>query len=605
MKEAVQNKKADSAREGAMFAYQELAQHLGHPAEPYLVPELHSILAGYGDKQVDVRHAAADAGEALFSLPGRFSVKLLVPILLENLTNEKKWQTKIAALQFLGNLTKTSASQIQLCLPIIIPVVSDVMWATKPEVKVAATECMTLVCGTLDNIDVIPFLPALISCIANPEQVPECVYKLAATTFVQQVEAPTLAIMVPLLNRALAERKPATQRQTTVIIDNMCKLVENPADAHQFLPILMPGLDRIIEIAADPELRTVASNAKATMIRVGGGGDSEAEDPAAVKIRHEKEHADTVKLLKETLAKASKKSIDEITLNYCGSLINVMFESRVLSQADWATSLSPYLSQVVGHDSVKTTIKPVLDHFVELDKLRQKNSVDYDPEEGEELCNCEFSLAYGGMILLNNTKLRLTRGQRYGLCGPNGVGKSTLMRAIANGQLDGFPPADELKTVFVEHNLQASEAELSVLEFCLFEKSFERQEVIDILASVGFDEYRRDQPVGSLSGGWKMKLELARAMLENADILLLDEPTNHLDVANVAWLCEYLTHIPNVTSMIVSHDSGFLDKVCTHIIHYENRKLKMYKGNLSKFVEARPEAKSCKIVDYIINFSRL
>lgn len=68
----------------------------------------------------------------------------------------------------------------------------------------------------------------------------------------------------------------------------------------------------------------------------------------------------------------------------------------------------------------------------------------------------------------------------------------------------------------------------------------------------------------------------ARAMLMKADIMLLDEPTNHLDVKNVAWLEEYLTHLPDVTSMVVSHDSGFLDHVCTGIIHYENRKLKHY-----------------------------
>jgi elongation factor 3 len=77
-----------------------------------------------------------------------------------------------------------------------------------------------------------------------------------------------------------------------------------------------------------------------------------------------------------------------------------------------------------------------------------------------------------------------------------------------------------------------------------------------------------------------------------ADILLLDEPTNHLDVRNVAWLENYLIGLKTVTSIIVSHDSGFLDRVCSDIIHYANRKLKVYKGNLSKFVEAVPEAQS-------------
>lgn len=93
------------------------------------------------------------------------------------------------------------------------------------------------------------------------------------------------------------------------------------------------------------------------------------------------------------------------------------------------------------------------------------------------------------------------------------------------------------------------------------------------------------------AGGWKMKLALARAMLMNADIMLLDEPTNHLDTTNVAWLIDYLVGLKGVTSVVVSHDSGFLDSVCSSIIHYEdNFKLKKYLGNLSKFVQQRPEA---------------
>jgi hypothetical protein len=80
--------------------------------------------------------------------------------------------------------------------------------------------------------------------------------------------------------------------------------------------------------------------------------------------------------------------------------------------------------------------------------------LDAEDAEADELCNCRFSLAYGGKILLNNATLRLIRGRRYGLCGGNGVGKSTLMKAISRGQLDGFPPADQLKTVYVEHDIQ-------------------------------------------------------------------------------------------------------------------------------------------------------
>src|SRR5205085_8015412 len=92
-----------------------------------------------------------------------------------------------------------------------------------------------------------------------------------------------------------------------------------------------------------------------------------------------------------------------------------------------------------------------------------EEEADDDDEEGEDLCNCTFNLAYGAKILLNQTHLRLKRGQRYGLCGPNGSGKSTLMRAINNEQVEGFPRKDEVKTVFVEHDLDAADTEQTVI----------------------------------------------------------------------------------------------------------------------------------------------
>jgi len=226
----------------------------------------------------------------------------------------------------------------------------------------------------------------------------------------------------------------------------------------------------------------------------------------------------------------------------------------------------------------------------QIDAQKNIQVQDYQEEEGEDLCNCEFSLAYGAKILLNRTQLRLKKGGRYGVCGKNGCGKSTLMRAIANDQVDGFPTADVLKRIYVEHDIDGNETDTPVLDFV-----GRTLEVEQALKTVGFDDNRLNSPIGSLSGGWKMKLALARAMLQKPDILLLDEPTNHLDVDNVKWLQNYLIEIAaqkGVTCLIVSHDSGFLDAVCTHIIYYENIKLKTYRGNLSAFVEKHPEAQS-------------
>jgi elongation factor 3 len=117
-------------------------------------------------------------------------------------------------------------------------------------------------------------------------------------------------------------------------------------------------------------------------------------------------------------------------------------------------------------------------------------------------------------------------------------------------QVDGFPSPDEVRTFYVEHDIDGSEESISVLEWILSDKRVlvDKTEVISTLASVGFSDERQKDTIGSLSGGWKMKLALARAMLFKADILLLDEPTNHLDVVNVAWLENYLTSLTNCTS---------------------------------------------------------
>ena len=159
-------------------------------------------------------------------------------------------------------------------------------------------------------------------------------------------------------------------------------------------------------------------------------------------------------------------------------------------------------------------------------------------------------MAYGALLLLSHTTLRLIRGRRYGILGPNGSGKSTLMRQLKEGKVENFPPQDELRCVMVEHSLQGEDASLSVLDFiasgrislfcpvscfsCLTRifldtalANLARSKIRDQLLEVGFDDERQADVVGGLSGGWKMKLELARAMLYNADLLLLDEVSHH------------------------------------------------------------------------------
>ncbi|CAE6480556.1 unnamed protein product [Rhizoctonia solani] len=106
-----------------------------------------------------------------------------------------------------------------------------------------------------------------------------------------------------------------------------------------------------------------------------------------------------------------------------------------------------------------------------------------DEQEGEDLCNCRLLLTYGAKILLNTANLRLKCSHRYGLCGCHGSGKSTLMHAITNGQAEGFPPPNEACTFYIEHDIDGSDEETSVLQFILNDKRIlcDKKEVVETL----------------------------------------------------------------------------------------------------------------------------
>jgi len=146
------------------------------------------------------------------------------------------------------------------------------------------------------------------------------------------------------------------------------------------------------------------------------------------------------------------------------------------------------------------------------------------------------------------------------------------MRSIANGSVEGFPDPATVRTVFVEADILGELSHLSCVDYIMQDPrlaGLKKDEVLAVMASVGFTDdgkAKPNNPVSSLSGGWRMKLAMARAMLQRADILLLDEPTNHLDVINVAWVKNYINSLTNVTAIMVSHDSGFLNDCCTDIL---------------------------------------
>jgi ATP-binding cassette subfamily F protein 3 len=232
-----------------------------------------------------------------------------------------------------------------------------------------------------------------------------------------------------------------------------------------------------------------------------------------------------------------------------------------------------------------------------------------------------ISLRRGDNLLLENVSFQVHAGHRLGLVGANGSGKSSLFSMIQGGleSDDGqfrYPAEYRLAHVAQESphssisaldHVMDGDVELRKLEAAIekaqidpssgrLEVLYEKMDTIDgftaesraarLLSGLGFSSDEFNNPVSSFSGGWRMRLSLAQALMCRSDLLLLDEPTNHLDLPAILWLERWLRQYPGIL-LIISHDRDFLDSVCTRIANIEHLSITLYTGNYSAFEHLR------------------
>lgn len=558
---------------------------------PFVLAQLESILAFTSEKkckgdQIKAITAALEAIAKNDSI-NEYAVKQFgVQVAVKRALESTKWQEKVLALRLVELWAESAPDAVTDSMVSIVPKLSELFWDSKPEVKAQAQATLNAACRAIDNMDLAPFIPNLIRAISEPETVEECIYALAATTFVQAVKAPALSITVPLLERGFKERKVATIRQCAKIAENLAKLVADPADVAPFLPVLGPSLAKSKAEVSDPECRTRCAAAHDALLAI--GSTNAEQDAAAAKALDGLRQK-----VKDAVATHLKGAAPAVVAFAEVAIVGLVNDKEKPTAATWVSDLEATLGS--------SATKSIEAMFAALSGAKTVVDVEVfedDSKEGEDvLCDCRFSLAYGSKILLNSARMRLLRGRRYGLVASKAAGKTTLLKAIANNQLEGFPGPEICKTVFVEDDISGSDSKFGVVQFVLNtvnEDGVTEEMVRSGLQAVGFDDHHLNLPVSSLSGGWRIKTAVARAMLRNADILLLDQPTNHLDVKNVQWVVDYLTGeaTKNVTCIIVTHDLNFANKVLTNTIFFTpSLKLDSYIGNLETFFEKFPEAR--------------
>ncbi|XP_039413046.1 ATP-binding cassette sub-family F member 3 isoform X3 [Corvus cornix cornix] len=305
--------------------------------------------------------------------------------------------------------------------------------------------------------------------------------------------------------------------------------------------------------------------------------------------------------------------------------VSQMVNAKKLEKAE--AKLKAKQDKRLERDSLKSSGPPVLEEASasQASSKKETRMESSGKNKSYDVRIENFDVSFGERVLLTGADLNLAFGRRYGLVGRNGLGKTTLLKMIASQSLR-IP--SHISILHVEQEVAGDEtpALQSVLECDTTRESLLREErdltakisagrgegtegarlseiyakleeieadkaparASVILAGLGFNAKMQQQTTKEFSGGWRMRLALARALFARPDLLLLDEPTNMLDVRAILWLETYLQTWQS-TILVVSHDRNFLNAVATDIIHLHSQRLDMYRGDFENFMKIKEE----------------
>jgi len=553
------DKKSPHARAGGFILIEALSKT--SVCEPFVNTCFSWVMKGLQDDHKLVSENAMKAGRALVNEFSGSQTTALIKALCD------------AILSFDGSASEDESprSRAISLFRLLIEKVS--------ELKKYGQDMLTMDCCTLDTRQTMCCMLQLSRCDADPG-----VRRQSNKLWNEGVQSSTKAkkdtrdVLLCSLRQILLNSKNANKLQSVeTCLKSMRENKEGELTSEELIADASIDIKKSVFVEFDWE-RVDGSEEYVQSLPFKAGSHGKKNADSADSVEEKSTEIFWTDLESRAMEVVTKKSATSVTSNALSleAVLSAMLENRDASSA--LACLKQINSVLAETALVQEIITESFVGFVSKDVVVDK------PEE--VLCRIDnLMLMYGGgTMLLKDTMFELRKGKRYGVVGRNGAGKTTLMNLLAKGQ-EGIAqlPADmtaiHVKPEVLDYFMMTKCKDFMKLE----NPTKEMQELEETLRKVQFPENLWNVTIGELSGGWRMRLLIAGAMMKKADVLLLDEPTNHLDTAAVQWLCDYLNGLQDSAIMVISHDPTFLNRVCTNIINYNSGKLVYYDGNFDAF----------------------